>query len=217
LTVIPASKTVWYHAGKSKEEDMKRTFKVAQAAVLICALGVAGNAAAATKETQTIPETITTQKGETYQGASLVRTEPDGLVIEFRPEGGGFGMKKIKFHDLPENLREQFNYDQGAAEEFEAARLEANTNWRTRLAEMKRRPAEPQQANAQNVSVLEHPIGMEPMQYPVGRFEARGTIRGAMILDTVTGEAWLVDLHSVLQDYQQGFFVQPKVPLPSVQ
>lgn len=196
---------------------MIRTFKAAHAVVLLCALSLGSDATAATKKVQTIPDIITTQKGKTYQSARLVSAEPDGLVIEYKPQTGGFGMTKLKFRDLPENLRQQFNYDEGAAAEFESARIEANANWRTRMIQTPQRPSAQQPAPAQNAVATQESIGMQAMQYPVGRFEAMGTIRGAMILDTVTGEAWLVDLHSVLLDYQQGPFALPKILLPGTQ
>src|SRR6266436_7911647 len=68
------------------------------------------------------PDRITTLDGKTYQKATLERVDPDGLLVAFAPVEGGSGTAKLKFRNLPAELRERFGYDPGRASEYETAR-----------------------------------------------------------------------------------------------
>jgi hypothetical protein len=182
---------------------------------LLCAFGLAAQVAAAAPKAKALPTTLTTEKGKTYRSVQLVSTEADGLVIQYRPEEGGLGMTKVKFRNLPERLREEFNYNEAAAAEFESAQAQRMAEWREQLQTPEAQAPEPGEQPA--------PRAAEEMQpasggdtYPAGRFRASATIRGAMIVDSITGQAWLVDLHSTLDDYyvDRSYFLQPKVMLP---
>src|SRR5581483_259416 len=50
-----------------------------------------------------LPAEITVNDGKQYKGVVLQRVEPDGLVVKYRPEGGGLGTAKLKFANLPES------------------------------------------------------------------------------------------------------------------
>jgi hypothetical protein len=198
-------------AGRQKMRFLKFNMRFV---ALFCVVGIATQAAAATTQTSTLPHTITTQEGKTYRSVQLVSTDPDGLVIQFRPQEGGIGMAKLKFRNLPEQLRQDFNYNENAAAEFESANAQALVEWREALQNAETQPAQTREQALAGPSSDSADSMVE--QFPTGRFRAVGTIRGAMILDSITGQAWMVDLHSVLTDYHQdrSFFLQPKVLLP---
>lgn len=64
-------------------------------------------------------EEITTTDGKVYKDVTVIRAEPDGLAVTYRPEGGGMGMGKLKFRNLPENLQRQYEYDEHKAVAYE--------------------------------------------------------------------------------------------------
>jgi hypothetical protein len=174
---------------------------------LAMAMGLGIQRATAASKNVQLPQTITTVQGKTFNHPQFVGAEPDGITIEYKPQAGGIGMTKIKFQNLPESLRQQFNYNEQAAEEFAAARTKMLADWQERT------PREPQRQD--NVEESQASVGNS---YPVGRFYAAGTIRGVIIVDTITGEAWMADLHSTLQaagaeDYSR--FLRPKLLLPA--
>ena len=63
------------------------------------------------RETITGPTEIKTRTGMTYKSIRNLKVAPDGLEIEFTPPGGGIGMTKIEFKDLPADLQQQYGYD----------------------------------------------------------------------------------------------------------
>ena len=78
---------------------------------------------------------LTTVEGRTYRNATVQRADPDGLIVAFQPDqAGGFGVAKVKFRDLPENVRSQYNYDANKANDFEAQQARATAEWRARPA-----------------------------------------------------------------------------------
>jgi len=79
-----------------------------------------------------LPE-ITTLYGTTYQGVTVRKVDPDGLMIEYKPADGGAGMAKLKFEDLPAALQKQFGYDAGKSAAFETERRQAMGRWRAQL------------------------------------------------------------------------------------
>jgi len=75
------------------------------------------------------PTEIKTIDGKTYTGLRVQRVEPDGLVTEYRPAGGGMGITKIKFKDMPANLQQQYNYNPTNASAYEAGRAKGIAAW----------------------------------------------------------------------------------------
>src|SRR5690348_4716091 len=78
--------------------------------------GLAGNpdpktGSPAALSNNSLPSKIITADGMVYQAVKLSRIEPDGLLIEYRPDSGGVGMAKLKFAKLPAPLQKQFGYD----------------------------------------------------------------------------------------------------------
>jgi hypothetical protein len=161
-----------------------------------------------------IPSTIVAANGKIYQTVRLLRVEPDGLYVEFSPAGGGIGLGKIKFRDLPEALRQQFGYDPDKARDYEIERGKSGAQWRTDLLKAQEEAAQKLPEQAMPEPPNEPPAGAGLFS---GRFQVSATIAGAMILDTVTGEAWLADLHSTLQYPDLTEFLLPKVDLTQMQ
>ncbi len=161
-----------------------------------------------------LPPTIVATNGKTYESVKLLRVEPDGLNIEFAPAGGGVGLAKIKFRDLPESLQHQFGYDPEKAKDYEMEQGKAMAVWRSDLAAAEAEAAKKRAQEAAQQQSNESPAGA--ILAPV-RFQAAATIAGAVILDTWTGEAWLADLHSTIvpQDYTE--FLLPKLNLAGPQ
>ena len=80
------------------------------------------------QSSKSLPVTITATDGKTYNSVKLLRLEPDGLFIEHAPRGGGIGMAKVKFKNLPEFLQKQYGYNaqEAATYELEQAQAEGN-------------------------------------------------------------------------------------------
>ena len=72
---------------------------------------------------------ITTLDGKTYENATLERVDPDGLLVAFAPVQGGSGSAKLKFRNLPGELREQYGYDPARALDYETARTRGEAIW----------------------------------------------------------------------------------------
>jgi hypothetical protein len=76
-----------------------------------------------------LPERITTQDGKTYDKVTLEKVVPDGLLVSFAPAEGGSGTAKLKFRNLPPELRERFGYDPTRASDYETAQARGEANW----------------------------------------------------------------------------------------
>ncbi len=79
------------------------------------------------------PSQVTTSDGTLYKDAVKLRVEPDGIVVSYQPEGGGVGMAKLKFRDLPEDLQRQYGYDAKSAADFEKQAAQAAEQWRSQM------------------------------------------------------------------------------------
>ena len=79
------------------------------------------------------PTEITTQDGKVYRGVTVDRIEADGIVIDYRLEGGGSGIAKVKFVNLPENLQRQYGYDPQKAAAFESEKLKWQQTYQRKL------------------------------------------------------------------------------------
>jgi hypothetical protein len=75
--------------------------------------------------TNSLPATIITTDGVTYNKVKLTRVEPDGLLVEYQPAAGGTGLAKLKFAKLPGSLQKQFGYDPGKAANYEQEEKQA--------------------------------------------------------------------------------------------
>src|SRR2546421_1207847 len=81
-----------------------------------------------------LPDRITTLDGKSYEKATLERVDPDGLLVVFAPVEGGSGSAKLKFRNLPAELRERFDYDPARAADYETARARGEAIWRAENA-----------------------------------------------------------------------------------
>lgn len=72
-----------------------------------------------------LPSKIITTDGKAFNAVRLLKVEPDGLLVEYRPDTGGTGLAKLKFAKLPESLQKQFGYDPVQASAFERAQAHA--------------------------------------------------------------------------------------------
>jgi hypothetical protein len=64
-------------------------------------------------------DSITTRNGITYTNAVIQRADPDGVVVEYAPQPGSVGIAKLKFANLPDELRKRYNYNATDAATFE--------------------------------------------------------------------------------------------------
>jgi hypothetical protein len=82
------------------------------------------------KAIQSHPAEITTVDGKTYAGLTVQKIDPDGLLVEYKPPGGGIGITKIKFKDMPANLQQQYHYDSDKAGAYETRQAQGIGEWR---------------------------------------------------------------------------------------
>lgn len=191
--------------------------KPALYAVCVSMLGIAPQGLAASAKGPALPNTITTTQGKTYRSVQFVSADPEGLTIEYKPQAGGVGMTRLKFSNLPQKIGQEFNYSADAAAQYEAAQRKALDHWAQQLrSAQSRKPQETAQPQKDPSAAYEEQAQPPSAgyQFPSGRFQVAGTIRGAIIVDTVTGEAWMADLHSTLGYYDYSHFLEPKVELP---
>jgi hypothetical protein len=80
------------------------------------------------------PDRITTLDGKTYEKVTLVKVDPDGLLVIFVPVEGGSGSAKLKFRNLPTELRDRFGYDPARASDYETAQARGEAVWRAESA-----------------------------------------------------------------------------------
>lgn len=80
-----------------------------------------------------LPSKIVTTDGKVYQAVSLAGIEPDGLLVQYRPAGGGIGMALLKFSKLPASFQKEFGYDSRQASAFEHAQALATFAMAQRL------------------------------------------------------------------------------------
>jgi hypothetical protein len=95
-----------------------------------------------------LPDRITTLDGKTYEKVILEKVDPDGLLVLFAPVEGGSGTAKLKFRNLPPELRERYAYDPARASDYELAQARGEAIWRAESAVWteQRRAAQAEQA-----------------------------------------------------------------------
>ncbi len=94
------------------------------------------------------PDRITTIDGKTYEKLTLIRVDLDGLLVNFVPVEGGSGSAKLKFRNLPAELRDRFGYDPARSSDFETAQARRDAVWLAESAAWteQRRAAQAEQA-----------------------------------------------------------------------
>ena len=76
---------------------------------------------------------ITTRAGQTFKNVKVQKVAPDGLIISYTPSGGGMGISKLKFTDLPDNLQQRYGYNPTNAATFEKAEMQSANQLRMKL------------------------------------------------------------------------------------
>lgn len=112
--------------------------------ILIALALVAGTSAfgqtnlLATNQVSRLKDTnsITINSGKVYKSVKITSVDPDGLMIEYRPDDGGIGISKIKFRDLPAEEQKQYGFDPQAAKTFEKTKYENQILWAARELNM---------------------------------------------------------------------------------
>jgi hypothetical protein len=77
------------------------------------------------------PIDLSTLSGRVYHRAVVVRADPDGLLVSYRPTPGGMGLAKVRFLNLPESTRNQYGYNPQSAAQYELAQAKAAEQWRS--------------------------------------------------------------------------------------
>jgi hypothetical protein len=83
-----------------------------------------------------LPATLTTTDGQTYNDVSIVRVEPDGYLINYKPQENAVGMAKIKFTRLSADLQKQAGYDPDKSKKYESEVAKANEDLRQEIARL---------------------------------------------------------------------------------
>jgi hypothetical protein len=120
------------------------------ALVISLSLGVAAQASA---------ESLSTADGVTYNNITTKRVDPDGVYIEYTPDGGGVGMSKVKFSRLNDDQRKEYGYDEAKAREYAAQYAKGMEQWLADAAKMEqesRARVAAQEAQAVQAETLEN-------------------------------------------------------------
>jgi hypothetical protein len=80
-----------------------------------------------------MPKKITTRAGIVYKNTKIARIDPSGLTISYSMAGGGLGITKITFDQLPPDLQKECGYDPQAAAEFQAGEKQAAAQWAAKM------------------------------------------------------------------------------------
>lgn len=67
--------------------------------------------------------------GQKYDQVKLIRAEPDGLFVSYRPETGGQGMAKLKFYNLSDQIQKHFGYSAEKRAQYEHEQAKAELQW----------------------------------------------------------------------------------------
>jgi hypothetical protein len=69
----------------------------------------------------------------TYKNFHIEKVEPNGLVITYTPNGGGWGMTTVRFENLSQSLCKKYGYDPQQAAAFDIAQNEANADTKIQM------------------------------------------------------------------------------------
>ena len=94
----------------------------------------------------TLSEDFHTINGKEYKDATVMRMEPDGIVVKTNS-----GVTKIYFTELPKDVQEQFHYDSAKAASYSAEQAANYTAYQKQQEETRRQQ---QEADAKNNAAL---------------------------------------------------------------
>jgi hypothetical protein len=80
------------------------------------------------------PKEITTRDGKVYRIVKIEKVDPAGLTVSHSMAGGGLGIAKIPFAQLPPDWQKEYGYDPQAAAEFRSGEKQAAAQWANRMA-----------------------------------------------------------------------------------
>jgi hypothetical protein len=81
-----------------------------------------------------MPKEITTRAGKVYKNTKIERVDPSGITISYSMVGGGLGIAKITFDQLPTDLQRAYGYDAQAAAKFQSGEKQAAAQWGAKMA-----------------------------------------------------------------------------------
>jgi hypothetical protein len=61
---------------------------------------------------------LKTRDGRVFICAKVDQTDPDGISVSYQPEGGGIGIAKLKFRNLPDDIQKAYGYNPQAETAF---------------------------------------------------------------------------------------------------
>jgi hypothetical protein len=80
-----------------------------------------------------MPKEITTRAGKVYKNIKIERVDPSGLTVSFSMAGGGLGITKITFDQLPPDLQMKYGYDSQAAAKYQSGEKQAAAQWAVKM------------------------------------------------------------------------------------
>lgn len=122
--------------GQDKSPHGKGRSKVVPMVIVFALVGFSGfsqQTNSVVVEKASAKDEITTLDGTTYKSIRILKVEPDGLVLEHQPPAGGVGLAKLKFEDLPAELKQKHGYDPEKAGAYEAKQAEAELQLRAEM------------------------------------------------------------------------------------
>jgi hypothetical protein len=125
----------------------------------------------------TLADDFKTINGKEYKNATVIRVEPDGIVIEYKS-----GISRIRFIELPKEVQERFGYD--AAKVAEQA---AEVQKRQENAERERHDKE-EKAEADLKHVVEQFQAAEQRSKQTYQSATKGTLSGQVFVSTIGGK-----------------------------
>lgn len=81
-----------------------------------------------------MPKEITTRAGIVYKDTKIEKVDPSGLTVSYSMAGGGLGITKITFAQLPHDLQMEYGYDPQAAAKFQSGEKQAAAQWAAKMA-----------------------------------------------------------------------------------
>lgn len=72
---------------------------------------------------------ITTTDNVAYKAVSILKVEPDGLVIEHALQHGGIGLAKVRFENLSTDLQQKYGYDAQTAVAYQTQHTAGQRQW----------------------------------------------------------------------------------------
>jgi len=104
---------------------MKTTVSI----IVMCA-AFCGHTLAQTNQVSSVitkpPTQIVTADGDIYEGVKIIKSDPAGLTISYKMQGGGMGISHLAFDILPEWFQHKYHYEPKAAADFKTEQAQGN-------------------------------------------------------------------------------------------